>query len=472
MSNNDNILDDIIRQQVNDGVFQMKEAHWEKMSAMIDDDRPSTKPRFPRWMLNGLLLLVALGSAIYIGVSAANSKAHANKIAQDTVGKAAQKLGSLTQAVEQELLETKLINAQVAQRKSDAIKPLKDKTSSKPQTYNSTKNIISRTSEKLNARLITNNKTTKATSPEINKMADEVVKLSQDAIAEVDYVKATEAANVSVNQSTEVVSERKQLSVESTNPRYKPNATFEKQIEKENPAKVVAIQESQKEENTKELPATKTVEKQDRNYYGQYIPSTTIYVAAGVNGNAGLTGNLSVQTQQLGVFPYAQLGVQKELTEKISIDGALGYSSNNALNTSEKFLTNNYSFGRDTNSFHIQYQTYNYMYLPLGIRYKLTDALAVNAGANASYMLDVRSKLWDKVYGTRTSGGYGVGFNRLDIGAQLGFSFAATRALSIDINAQQGLTDITNNTYFKNTINDKQRRASIGLRYKLGKRRN
>jgi hypothetical protein len=486
MNINDNILDDIIREQIEDGAFLMKEAHWQKMSEAIDDDRLSTKPKFRwRWLLNGLLLLLAFGTAIYLGVSAANTKAVASKVATDTIAEAAHALGNIAEKTKAEITNaSKNVEPVVAQKTSEV--KIDDK-------INATKNNNSAYVAKArvyNAPILKiNNARKNNTVAKLNTSAEKYASADEKVVTEkttetiiTDEGKVSNAINVTAESKmveitkTENTSTRKQLSVEKTNPRYKPNAQYE---EKENTgistvqnmpqAQPAKVEKQEGQSNSTEAAAKE--EAKPHNFFKQNNLQSNFYMAAGSTVNAGLTGNLPIQTKQYGVTPYVQMGLQKELAEKISLDAGLGYSSNNALNTKEKFLTNSYSFGRDTNSFHITYNTYNYVYIPLSIRYKIKDALCVSVGGNVSYMLDVRSGLWDKVYGARTSGGYGVGFNRIDAAVQLGLGINITPSICIDLTAQQGFIDISNNTYFKKEIDDKQRRATIGLRYKIGRKR-
>jgi hypothetical protein len=172
-----------------------------------------------------------------------------------------------------------------------------------------------------------------------------------------------------------------------------------------------------------------------------------------------------------GLAPYAYLSGEKQISEKVFIQVGAGYSILNAVNTRKSVLLNEYSFGRDTNSFTANFTRYTYCYGFAQLRYMFSSTIGVYGGGGASFMLDSRAQLYDKIYGARYANGYGIGFARTDAFANFGIYCQASSRIALEAQYQKGFIDITNNTYFANAVQDKQQRVMVGLRYTLTKKR-
>jgi Outer membrane protein beta-barrel domain len=189
-----------------------------------------------------------------------------------------------------------------------------------------------------------------------------------------------------------------------------------------------------------------------------------IFAKANASFNQGLQGNYATH-KNWSITPSFAIEVERKINEKININLGLGYGYNNALNTQYQKRISKYYFGRDTANFTIQYTNYHYISLPLSIKYNITKALHATAGLGITYMLEMKSNLYDKTYGLRTAYGYGTGFNRTDAYALAGFGVKISTRFTANAQYQLGFTDITKNEYFLNTINDQQRRVHLGLAY-------
>ena len=68
--------------------------------------------------------------------------------------------------------------------------------------------------------------------------------------------------------------------------------------------------------------------------------------------------------------------------------------------------------------------------------------------------------------------GYTNGFNQFDMFLQAGYNYQVFRNLMIQIGVQQGLMDVTKNTYFNNNIKNTQTRFSLGIKYSFKRNNN
>ena len=199
--------------------------------------------------------------------------------------------------------------------------------------------------------------------------------------------------------------------------------------------------------------------------------------------NKGFVGNIDNQTKW-SVAPYIGIGLEKQFSTKISMASQVGFTYFSGLNMKKSVSGNQYSFGLDSSSISVFNKTMYQLYLPINVYYQFLKNHSIMVGVGAIYSMNVSSTYEEikgtssgyntttnaakKVYtttATKNQLGYTNGFNNLDIFLQAGYSYQAFRTLAFQIGVQQGLFDMTKNSYFNNTIKNTQIRFSLGIKY-------
>ncbi|MEN9340065.1 MAG: hypothetical protein RIQ62_1377, partial [Bacteroidota bacterium] len=203
------------------------------------------------------------------------------------------------------------------------------------------------------------------------------------------------------------------------------------------------------------------------------------YLLGGLSLNKGFRGTSS--SGGVHATPYIGIGAHIPLTKRLQMAAHIGFTYFSGLHTSETVTSYQYSFGIDSSSFQVQYQKLLQVYMPLSLQYAVTRKQAISVQLGGMYNADVMSTIteasWsvNNGYGSslnrngntssKPSSGYRDGFQSFDIMAGLGYQYQMNDHLQWQMILQQGLLDMTRNTYFKQNQSDKQTRLLIGVRY-------
>jgi hypothetical protein len=203
------------------------------------------------------------------------------------------------------------------------------------------------------------------------------------------------------------------------------------------------------------------------------------YLLGGLSLNKGFRGTSS--SGGVHATPYIGIGAQIPLTTRLQMAAHIGFTYFSGLHTSETVTSYQYSFGIDSSSFQVQYQKLLQVYMPLSLQYAVTRKQAISVQLGGMYNADVISTTteasWsvNNGYGSslnrngntssKPSSGYRDGFQSFDIITGLGYQYQMNDHLQWQMMLQQGLLDMTRNTYFKQNQSDKQTRLLIGVRY-------
>ncbi|MFM2386230.1 MAG: hypothetical protein RL660_987 [Bacteroidota bacterium] len=516
------ILDNFIRAEVKAGEFQFNEAHWQKMSALLDEEDTKPKPWLQwRWVLSGLAILLAVGTGAY-WVSRGANKA----LVSTTQAKSA--------AIDSYMAAKRAVQNSIA---GTSNAEANDETPAQDNTYNSNATTTTTPSDNASPASNANVETSKAPIVIVNSVPSAAMQaaliptrsrkgagnaqsmaaaqnMSSDPQAKAaPSSRAVQPSDNSIsvsNASAPTTNDTKLNDSKGVNPTKQAPANENDNNSKGNNRKATTTQDQSTGNNAphigavddniatsainiKPLPQSRTslkstanpsaksvplsmskddlfasVQAAQKQYYGGVEPGFVMWGAAGVSAHQGWAGTDS-NGKAFGVAPYITIGGEKQLSDKLTIGGNVGYSLSNALNTSKSVLLNEYSFGRDTSRFSASFQRYTYAFTDIYARYMLSNAFGIQAGGGAAYMLDTRAQLYDKYNGSRYGNGYGVGFGRTDLYASLGLHMNLHQRVALQVQYQHGFIDLTNNQYFGNTNKDQQRRVMVGLRYRLSR---
>jgi hypothetical protein len=191
----------------------------------------------------------------------------------------------------------------------------------------------------------------------------------------------------------------------------------------------------------------------------------SFFLMGGMNINKGVNGNTATNLP-MGISPFLNAGIEKQIHAKISIAAQVGFTFFNALNLETKVTSYRYSFGVDSNVFAVNYKKMLQFYLPVTVRYQLMQQHALLASLGMSYSTDVSSLVKEhQSANSYQSFGYSSALNMMDVFAQLGYQYQVNPKLSATVLLQQGFMDISKNLFFNNTTQHSQSKMSLGLKY-------
>jgi hypothetical protein len=191
----------------------------------------------------------------------------------------------------------------------------------------------------------------------------------------------------------------------------------------------------------------------------------SFFLMGGMNINKGINGNTAT-SMPMGVSPFLNAGIEKQIHKKISISAQVGFTYFNALNLETKVTSYRYSFGVDSNVFAVNYKKLLQFYLPVSVRYQLTQQHSILASLGMAYATDVSSLVKEhQSANSYQSFGYSSALNMMDVFAQLGYQYQVNPKLSATVLLQQGFMDISKNSFFNNTTQHSQSKMSLGLKY-------
>jgi hypothetical protein len=197
----------------------------------------------------------------------------------------------------------------------------------------------------------------------------------------------------------------------------------------------------------------------------QKLSPLEFYFMVGANANKGIKGN-AVTAIPWGIAPFVSVGLEKQVSSKLSISSQVGFTYFNGLNLTKQVNNYKYSFGVDSTTFSVTSKKLFQMYLPIALYYQFMQKHSVFTSVGLSYAFDVSSLVKEDQQSPQyNSFGYRNGFNTVDLFLQLGYQYSINKNLSAQLLFQQGFMDMTKNNYFENNQSDKQSKISIGIKY-------
>ena len=542
MNNENNLLDNLLRNNVEEAQFAFKEEYWDKMEALLDDEvKDKKRPFFWRWFPILLGVLVVGGATLlYSKLISKSENAEAkieNSHVENTNFERAKTqnlqpnnqadLVAKTTSVENQPIQKEEVdlNNSIPIKKSyekDHVEnpqvqhsSLSPKASSNVQTpnlekgvdaytekgtertalkiSNSTKSNLIKSTFKNDVEVAKNDNPTNKTASKISnpkklktKHATLKTKLPdiQHPTSNIAQKDITVINGKPMVQTSAVTYTQRAPRDETTfNPRY--NAALKNYVPEVydsitiltfKPA--VKNEEVVKDTNLKEQPKTKE----------PFMSKTfNLIMLAGLNMNKGFAGTVANE-MKWGFAPYIGVGLEKPISNKITMSSHVGFTYFNGLNTHKTVSSNVYSFGLDSTAISVYYKKMLQLYLPISMYYQMMPKHYLMGSIGASYSMNVLStyeevkstsagfsSTLNKINTTYTSTttknqlGYQTGFNQLDIFLQVGYSYQVFKNSMLQLGIQQGLFDITKNTYFKNTIKNRQTRLSLGIKYSFNR---
>ena len=491
MQKNEHILDQFLKEKVEESNFDFDESNWLKVSQMLDDE-DKKKRDFGFWraaMLGTLVLLLGIGSVfiskIYHGKKQKNNSTEISK--QHTKN-------NVSYQVEKDIaLQKNIQQEEPISNQENTNNITKDNPTAKSETQISEKETNKDLNEEkgertqksiernLNAKKINAEKTF---AKQIND-AQEKDKSIVEKNSKIDNVKNNTKEKESLEHKnsieqnnnpntiyiqgkammpidTQVFAKRQSIDPSISNPRY--HASLKDYVAEKLDTLVIYTFTPKKEENKSEEQIVLNVEK---NQMEQTIDSNKksihVFILAGININKGMNGNSTTHTAA-GVSPLIAIGLQKKINEKISLAAHIGFTYFNAMNIEKRVTNYKYSFGFDSTQISVIYKRMYQLSLPISVAYKLDKKQSVWAGIGATYLLNTLSKYIDDNKHSLKNG-YMDGIKPFDLFVNFAYQYQINKKFGLQAGIQQGMINALDKNYFSIKNNNTQTRLSIGLKY-------
>jgi hypothetical protein len=507
MNNNNNLLDHLLQKSIEEAQFAFKEDYWDKMETLLDEEEKNKKrPFFWRW------ISIFLGVVVVGGATLLYSKLHSkseminakvdntiieqaknkNLVVNDQATEAPDEIDIQNQRNQNEGQELKNLHSSNNKLKKDDLENSKSKNSSLPTQLGSApqhpilqkevETIKEKRTETASSKIEATKKinTKYATSKtELPAMQHRAADFSQKDITIIQGKPMIQISAESYPQS-EPRDETK------FNPRY--NAALKNYIPEKYDSitiltyKSVDINVQPKSESNPQ----EQVQAKD----SLVLKPMNLMMLAGLNMNKGFDGTLE-NGLKWGYAPYIAVGVEKPISNKITMSSHVGFTYFNGLNVHKTVSSTVYSFGLDSSAIAVYYKKQLQLYLPISVYYQMKPKHFLMASIGASYSMNVLStyeafkstssgfnsttnkiNTTSMTTSTKNQLGYQAGIKQLDVFLQAGYSYQVFKNCMIQLGIQKGLFDVTKNTYFNNSIKNTQNRLSVGIKYSFNRNNN
>ena len=108
-----------------------------------------------------------------------------------------------------------------------------------------------------------------------------------------------------------------------------------------------------------------------------------------------------------------------------------------------------------------------FIQLPISLSYTISNHHQILTGIGLSYLLNINSNIKNFDETTVIEFGYKDGFNPISAFMQIGYRYTINNKISLSLNYQQGLTDITKNSFFTLNRYNSSTHIQAGLRYEF-----
>jgi len=184
-------------------------------------------------------------------------------------------------------------------------------------------------------------------------------------------------------------------------------------------------------------------------------------------------GSKTEQTQSLGLSSLAGISYRLQLSRNLSLLSAVRYTQLPSLAGDSTYTSTSFSFGIEAEHINIRPLSLHQLELPVSLNWQLGPRSSLTAGSYFRYLINVQSEVarYDSNPFETQPGpvnkawGYKQGFEKLDLGLQLGYFYQLSEGLHLGIETQYGLRDMRNNSFYRETSFDRNLNARLVVRY-------
>ncbi|MCC7030964.1 MAG: hypothetical protein IT257_11720 [Chitinophagaceae bacterium] len=512
MQKDDHLLDQYLKNKVEDAIFDFKEEYWLKASQMLDEeDKKKKRPFFWRWFAI-ICVVVGAGIGTFLISGKQNSKKEAGQMAQQkstSAGNPAVEssananntksyvtdppLAQTTQPVEGNTPDASATpsapkyptpvmsaasgpdsdqphntknrshnasaaaNGALATAKTE-MSPADNKAQNKAAQQNENPVQPQATESGQSVQPKRNRPGRKAVAIAAQKEKQASEKQSPDGQAKNDTKKNILLHGKTMTpKDTQTYAVRRPLDPAVSNPRYRASLSdyvadrISDSVIVYNFTPVAASPSGSSDDTGKK--DSQTVHKKGIQFY----------LSGGASLNKGFKGNMGT-TVSAGIAPYLNVGAEKQLSSKITLAAQIGFTYFNALNVQHKVVSYKYSFGFDSTSVAVEYRKLYQLMLPVSLAWQFSKNHQLWAAAGASYVMNTANRLNNNGNISHPTG-YQEGINPFDLFAQLGYQYGLSRHIAIQAFLHQGFFSTTQKDFFNLSHSNSQTRVSLGLKY-------
>jgi hypothetical protein len=508
MTEQDDELKNLFQQKNREDAFTPDEQNWEKMAAIIKNERSSKRRFFVYFSL--VFILGSIGwffvektvtkpsmVAVKPQHNGSKTKEATTPISEESAPKTIDNHSQEKNQTKKESYNAKKVDASsIPAKESSYNKPiLKSSTSEQEKTNNATVTKSKHTVEKI--KTITPKETIPTEVPivfdtanvyetreTIGKSTDPIIAKKAQEKKPTTVPKATDETEKNENNANE----EKPIATPFTKTELSNNQNnnLNKQSQPQKETVNSDFTEIQKEEKllADNLTMKKILVPAERPDFtiAAIVPirdsvspkkllSHRIFLEAGINYNLGW--NTNNQKEANGFNPLFGLQYYRDLSKRAGFSVGLIYSTINHLSaTSHTSTTTHLKFGEEVDATVVSAQNMHYLLIPLKLNYSLSKNDFAFIGYTIAYLLDVDSKI--ETYNTRLnytstpvvskSMGYTKGFSPYDGQITIGYRRRLYKECYLNGELFYGLQDIKNNDVYKS----KEYERAYGFRLSIG----
>jgi hypothetical protein len=195
-------------------------------------------------------------------------------------------------------------------------------------------------------------------------------------------------------------------------------------------------------------------------------------IALAVGGNWGGQNNIANS-------PYFGVQYYRHLPNPNWVLGiGLAYTQLNTTALNKEITGKQHSFGATQTQITISTNRLQYLEMPLFAKHSIKQRVAIMGGLNMGYLLNTRNTITQTTYNTftgieqtgrQTTTAYKHGISPFDVQLQIGAEVALRNRLWLGMWANGGLFDVGRNTYYNNTVFERNLRLQLYIKYDVFK---
>lgn len=170
--------------------------------------------------------------------------------------------------------------------------------------------------------------------------------------------------------------------------------------------------------------------------------------------------------QRPSIAPVAGLRYRYEWTPRVQLQAGISYEQRGQLNRDTTFTSVEFGFGRNTSSVRLVTRRLHFLALPLALQLRLASRHHLFLGVAPVWLAGIRTEVQEGEQ-RQQSFRYPQGYRRWDLALQVGYEYSLAPGWHLNLQADAGLRDLTDDAYFQAGRMDRNINARIQLVYDL-----
>jgi len=176
------------------------------------------------------------------------------------------------------------------------------------------------------------------------------------------------------------------------------------------------------------------------------------------------------QSRSWGVTPILGLEYIQPISNRLNLTTGVLMSYLGKLNVEERVTQTSYSFDKTMSQFKLERKGLLQLHMPLLLGYRLNSKHELLAGPAFTYNLTSYSQVQDfGSLGDLPVFGYEEGIKKTDFSLVGAYRYSLSDRIKMRVSYQYGFGDLLDDSYFKASFKDVQRRISLGMSWSIFK---